>query len=61
MFKIREVKGHVFTIERSAHNGMYCVTLRSGVTLMAKCLFDTGRDAWRAFRSSPETFMSEAV
>lgn len=57
MFQSREVKGHVFTIERATHNAMYCVTLRAGVTLMAKALFDTGRDAWQAYRSSPENFM----
>ena len=60
MFRMREVKGHVFTIERDAHNGLYTVLLRSGVTVMAKMRFDTGREAWAAFRSSPETFMNKA-
>lgn len=60
MFNLREVKGHVFTIERNGVNGMYVVTLRSGVTVMAKMVFDTGRAAWAAYRSSPETFMNNA-
>lgn len=57
MFRCRIVKDHCFTIERSSASGIYTVTLRAGITILAKMRFDTGRAAWQAFRSSPETFM----
>lgn len=60
MFRLREVNDHVFTIERAAHNGLYCVTLRAGLTVMAKLRYDNGREAWSAYRSSPERFMESA-
>lgn len=58
MFQIRNSGDHVIAIERIAHNGMYVVTIRSGVTMLHKVRFDTGREAWAAYRSSPERIMS---
>lgn len=58
MFRLRISGDHVISIERTAHNGMYTVTVRVGVTLIHKVRFDTGREAWIAYRSSPERLMS---
>lgn len=58
MIKIREANGHVHTLERW-RNGMYEVRIRSGVTLISKCMFDTGREAHRAYKLSAERFMRE--
>lgn len=57
MFKIREAKSHTVVMERNSVNGMYTVTYRSGVTVVAKAHFDTGREAHAAFRMSAETFI----
>lgn len=58
MFRLRTSGDHTITIERAPHNGMYTVTIRAGVTLIHKARFDAGRDAWRAFKSSPEKQMT---
>lgn len=58
MIKIREANGHVHTLERH-RNGMYEVRIRSGVTLISKCMFDSGREAHRAYKLSAERFMRE--
>jgi hypothetical protein len=57
MFRSRNSGDHVLTLERSTPRGMYVLTMRSGITLIHKARFDAGREAWRAFRSSPETIM----
>lgn len=58
MFNLREAKGHTITIERHEHNGMYTVQHRAGVTVVHKVSFDTGREAWRAFRLAYETLVT---
>jgi len=57
MFKNREVNGSWHQIEK-VRNGFYEVRIRAGVTLIAKHLFDSGREAHRAYRLSAETFIN---
>ena len=61
MFKLRETRHHVITIERNPVSGMYTVTVRSGATMMFKASYDTGRAAWAAYRSSAESLMTNAA
>lgn len=56
MFKVRETKHFVHVIERNPINGMYTVKVRSGVTTLHVVSFDSGREAWKAFYLSADTF-----
>ena len=56
MFKVRETKHFVHIIERDPFNGMYTVKVRSGVTMLHVARFDSGREAWKAFYLSADTF-----
>lgn len=58
MFKMRISGGHVHSMDRNKVNGYYTVSIRAGATLIAKAIFDTGREAHRAFTLSPDTFVT---
>ena len=58
MFKVRINGDHTHSLDRNAVNGYYTVTIRAGATLVGKAVFDTGREAHRAFTLSPNTFVN---
>lgn len=58
MFKLRQTCDHVHIIERNTVSGIYTVAIRSGVTLIAKRSFNSGREAHRAFNLSSEIFIN---
>lgn len=58
MFKLRQTCDHVHIIERNTISGRYTVAIRSGITLIARMSFDSGREAHRAFNLSAETFIN---
>lgn len=58
MFDVCQRQDHTHIIERNSITGIYTVTIRSGITVIAKHSFDKGRDAHKAYRLSAETFIN---
>ena len=58
MYKLRTNGDHIHSIDRNKINGYWTVTIRAGATLIAKAIFDSGREAHRAYTLSPDTFIN---